>query len=78
MAQKGGSWHEKHLKVLSYEDQGFMKIRLPRRDPQMQSKAVIESACALQYFNSTLCSFRNVLILMITSQPTKLVDCKTT
>ena len=55
MAQKGGSWHEKHLKVISYEDQGFMKIRLPRRDPQMQSKAVIESACALQYFNSTHC-----------------------
>ena len=55
MAQKGGSWHEKHLKVISYEDQGFMKVRLPCRDPQMQSNAEIQSACALQYFNGTLC-----------------------
>lgn len=46
---------KKHLKVISYEDQGFMKVRLPCRDPQMQSNAEIQSACALQYFNGTLC-----------------------
>ena len=49
---------KKPLKVISYEDQGFMKIPLPSRDPQMQSKAVIQSACALQYFNSTHCFWK--------------------
>ena len=49
---------KKPLKVISYEDQGFMKITLPSRDPQMQSKAVTQSACALQYFNSTLCFWK--------------------